>query len=517
LRPDNTAERLLAVGDVRGDTTGESPTHLRARQGDFQIGARNAVQSGILSGGVYVRSEGKEPSDAKSDHAYLTFGPNNQLSQIRAVRRVQMVQHRAPSPDGQPQQTEVDADAVDFVLKPGNQLDYADTRGRARIVILSSNAPQNPASNGSKKPKAPGPVRTTVTARTFHAIFNADNRMQTLHGAPNARILSLTPGEPQRVSTSRVLDVSFSPTGEVSNIVQTGNVHYVEAQREAWADQGTYAPGDGNLLLTGSPRVVDGGTTTTADTIRMVRPTGDAFAQGEVKSTYSELKASPEGAMLASSDPIHVTSESMTANRNTGLAVYTGRARLWQDGNTVDAPTITFDHNHRSVLAKGSSVSRVETLFVQEDATGKTTPVNVTSNQLTYLDERRQALFTGSVVARSADGTLTSDRATVLLLPKGQKRPGSAAGAGPDTSRVDRIIADGHVVIVQPNRRGQGDHLVYTAADGKFVLTGGPPTIFDAERGTVRGRSLTFFNRDDRVLVESRVESPTISQTRVAK
>jgi len=29
--------------------------------------------------------------------------------------------------------------------------------------------------------------------------------------------------------------------------------------------------------------------------------------------------------------------------------------------------------------------------------------------------------------------------------------------------------------------------LVYTAADDKFVLTGGPPSIFDAERGKITG------------------------------
>ena len=44
--------------------------------------------------------------------------------------------------------------------------------------------------------------------------------------------------------------------------------------------------------------------------------------------------------------------------------------------------------------------------------------------------------------------------------------------------------------------------LVYTAADDKFVLTGGPPSIFDAEQGKITGVSLTFFRHDDRVLVE---------------
>jgi lipopolysaccharide export system protein LptA len=82
---------------------------------------------------------------------------------------------------------------------------------------------------------------------------------------------------------------------------------------------------------------------------------------------------------------------------------------------------------------------------------------------------------------------------------------------------LDRLIADGSVVIVQPTRRAKGDHVVYTAKDDKYVLTGKLPSIFDAERGTVTGDSLTFYKRDDRVLVEGEAKSPAVTQTRVAR
>jgi hypothetical protein len=49
------------------------------------------------------------------------------------------------------------------------------------------------------------------------------------------------------------------------------------------------------------------------------------------------------------------------------------------------------------------------------------------------------------------------------------------------------------------------------------VLTGGPPSIFDAERGKITGVSLTFFRADDRVLVEGEASTPVVTQTRVAK
>ena len=78
------------------------------------------------------------------------------------------------------------------------------------------------------------------------------------------------------------------------------------------------------------------------------------------------------------------------------------------------------------------------------------------------------------------------------------------------------MVAQGDVVIQQPKRRAEGQKLVYTAADDKFVLTGGPPSIFDAEQGKITGVSLTFFRRDDRVLVEGEASTPVVTQTRVA-
>jgi lipopolysaccharide export system protein LptA len=82
---------------------------------------------------------------------------------------------------------------------------------------------------------------------------------------------------------------------------------------------------------------------------------------------------------------------------------------------------------------------------------------------------------------------------------------------------VERIVAQDHVVITQPTRHATGDRLVYNAAEEKFLLTGGPPSIFDAERGQITGDSLTFYKRNDRVLVEGRETSPTVTRTQVAR
>jgi lipopolysaccharide export system protein LptA len=148
----------------------------------------------------------------------------------------------------------------------------------------------------------------------------------------------------------------------------------------------------------------------------------------------------------------------------------------------------------------------------QDDKSQKPTLIAITSTRLTYADNERKAHFEGDVVAKEADVTITAKKMDAFLEARGPTHE-ALSGAG----KLDKIVAQEQVVITQPDRRATGDLLIYTASDDKFVLTGGPPSIFDAEHGKITGVSLTFFRHDDRVLVEGNNLSPTVTQTRVAR
>jgi lipopolysaccharide export system protein LptA len=139
----------------------------------------------------------------------------------------------------------------------------------------------------------------------------------------------------------------------------------------------------------------------------------------------------------------------------------------------------------------------------------------VTSDRLTYTDSERRAHFEGSNVVAKGAGVVTSAAAMdVFLEPAGSDQRTIAQS---NTGKIDHIIASGSVVVSQPGRRAAGDRLVYTASEDKFVMTGGPPSIFDAEHGKITGVSLTFFRGDDRVVIEGSQALPTVTQTRVAR
>jgi lipopolysaccharide export system protein LptA len=421
-------------------------------------------------------------------------------------------------------------------------LDRALTSGAAKITIFPAQT-AGPASAAPSGLDSLPAQRTVVTAGKFDAKFGRTpqgrSSLQTIHGAPNAKIVNVSPGQPDRVSTSRTLDTAFLPQGGIDSILQRGNFSYTDnltpdKRTEAWADHARYTPVDQIISLAGSPRVVDGSTATTSRIIRINRSTGEVHADDDVKSTYSEVKEQPDGALLASSSPIHVTSRSMVAHKNSGLAFYTGNARLWQDANIIEAPSIQFDREHRSVVAEGTAIQRVSTLLIQQDKSQpkgnqqesakvrgsdapkpeKFTPVAITSSRMTYVDADRKARYEGSVLAKGLDFTGSADAMDVYLLPRSQTSANQSLN-GP--GQLDHIVGQGNVVVHEAARRADGQQLVYTAADDRFVLTGGPPSIFDAERGRTTGLSLTFFRRDDRVLVEGKESSPVVTRTRVAR
>src|SRR5579863_2853479 len=513
LRPDNTLDRVVAYGHVQLKADGDQPADAQSDQLELLMAKpQSTLQTAVLSGNVRAQIASAQPMQANAGRMVLDFAGKNSskkssqtvLSKIHAEENVKLIQHQSPaSPSASAQDMELTARAVDFFLANGNRLDHAETLGAAQIAV---------------RPTAGGGPQTLVTAGKFQASFD-DGEFTSIHGEPNVSITSQNPGQSDRVSVSRVIDVTFHPDTGIESLVQQGNVAYVDGERKAWADRARYTPADQVLILAGSPRVADGGMTTTARTLRLNRSTGDAFADGDVKTTYSDLKPQPGGALLSSSSPIHVTAHSMSAHGASAIALYTGDARLWQDANAVQAQSIEFDRDHRSMIAHASAgsgpalpASVVSTVLVQTSQTGNSAPIAITSSRLSYADNDRQAHFEGDVVARSADLTITAKKIDAYLEARGAANP-SVNGAG----KLDKIIAREQVVITQPSRRASGDLLIYTAADDKFVLTGGPPSIFDAEYGKITGVSLTFFRHDDRVLIEGNTSSPTVTETQVAR
>jgi lipopolysaccharide export system protein LptA len=299
----------------------------------------------------------------------------------------------------------------------------------------------------------------------------------------------------------------------------------------ATAGQAVYEGAGEWLHLTQSPRVTDGGLQIAADRIDVSQVSGDAAARGNVKATW--LGGAPgdtkqKNGMKGTSDatgsvtfgaqgPAHAVASEARLDRGTGQVTFQGKARLWQQGNSVAAPVIVLDRTKQTLTAhSGDRAEPVQVVMVGaaalegKESAGKANGANepsvirVRGGDLKYSGAERKAMMrggvAGNVVASTGGANTTSSELELVLLP-----PGNHAGKDGAAAQVDNMTARGHVVVASQGRRGTGEKLVYSSETGNYVLTGtaeAPPRITDPVRGTVTGEALVFNSRDDSVSIE---------------
>jgi lipopolysaccharide export system protein LptA len=304
------------------------------------------------------------------------------------------------------------------------------------------------------------------------------------------------------------------------------------------------------LHLTMSPRVVNGGMELTAEKVDVSQQSGDAFAHGDVKATWTGAAGNDGarggagsvgagsggagdktgGVTLGGKGPAHVVAAEAQLNQSSGEATFRGHARLWQQTNFVSGPVLVLNQHLQTLVARSSDPAepvRVVMLSAGGTGSGATqsagqagvsnaggqpatqSVIRVRGGELRYSDAERRAVLhggtLGAVVAETGTATSSSDAVELLLMPAGSHDASGGGQAQSGQAQVDKMKATGHVVLTSQGRRGTGEQLVYTGATGEYVLTGTaavPPKMSDPEHGTVTGEALIFDSRDDRVRVE---------------
>ena len=191
LGPDNSVQRVVATDHVVAQTKpsaadSSAPIHARADQAEFLLSEKqNLLQSGTLTGHVHLEQEGPQPMQGDAGRVVLDYAGKNELQMVHALDGARLFQKAAQqtaaknaTPTSGPQDFELTAPVIDFKVVDGRLIEHAVTSGAAQITISS---PDSPAS------------RTVVTAGKFDGQFSTDdgkNRLTSVHGAPNARIVN---------------------------------------------------------------------------------------------------------------------------------------------------------------------------------------------------------------------------------------------------------------------------------------------------------------------------------------
>jgi lipopolysaccharide export system protein LptA len=385
---------------------------------------------------------------------------------------------------------------------------------------------------------------TTMHAKQFVAQLGAAGHLDKLMGHSDVAVRrQVGTGDPQNLSADELV-ATFAAHGDWDTLDQRGNVRFQQGDRRASADHARIVRATDTIALDGSPVISDAMSRTTAANVTVNQKTGDVRATGGVISTYTPT--AKQDSLSLGSGTAHVSADSLsgTVGANHAVVTYTGHARLWQGESVLDSDQIEVWQDDKKLQATGHvvavfsqlggplgamptglAVTKPSASSPRSSGTGSHGPTlwKITAPTLTYWSDQGKAHLEGGVTAESSEGSLVSRVLDVFLTPAGTSiapAPLTAAPAPATASagrQLQRALAQGSVVVRQGDRRAMAEQADYTAADGKFVMSGGEPTIADAGSDTTTGRSLTFFVANDTILIDSQEGSRTLTKHRVEK
>jgi lipopolysaccharide export system protein LptA len=366
------------------------------------------------------------------------------------------------------------------------------------------------------------PARTKLSADKFVLDF-ANGSATNLAATGNVQAERVLPGSPSQTSTAKRGAAQLVASGGWSQIELHDAVKFKEGDRSGQADNAVAVRASQVTTLTGNAVVRDASTETHAANITFTQATGDIRAEGAVRSTTFPAKgAAPQ----FSGAPANISSEKMQANAKTGSALYTGHARLWQGDSVLESDSIELLQKTKQLNAMGkvravfpqAAQRDTATVPVSSKPGKKATLWHVASETLAYQDLEAQAQLKGHVVVQSDVQRMRSEMLDLYFTrAKAASLPEKGTSAPPGTQQISRAVGTGGVIVEEQDRKATAECAEYTAADGKFVMSGGNPTLFDGTQGTTTGRQLTFFLADDTIIVDSENGSRTLTKHRVEK
>jgi len=509
---DEAISRVEARNAVGGTVQGDRQIDYRADRLEMLFMDTGATEKILGSGHAQllsVNSSGE--TEVRGDSITLEFLPDGGESVLdhavalgngRLELRSQAVAGGAPPPT-----RVLTSETIKAQLRPGGEsLRSIETLAPAVVEFL---------------PNAPGERRRQLDGERVSMDFNERNQLEIFRASTVKTRADPLPGADVQAGSplltwSDELVAELEPvSGEMKQLRQWGNFRYQEGEQEASATSGTFDLANNVILLAGRARVSNGAGSTAAQEIIIDQTRGLFTANGNVSSAQVLEPERSGGGMLAAGEPVHATAESMSSKSGGSFITYSGEAVLWQGASRLRANKVDIDRAAGTLAAAGRVVSRFREQRMQPAASGAPQVEEETvvrSEELFYRGGERVAHYRGNVHLSKPGLEVDSRELRAFFL---ESEAGSPNGGG---TNLDYALADGDVKIVQRSveriRTGFADHAAYHLDEEKIVLSGGQPRMVDSLRGTTQGAQLTYFARDDRLLVDGAGTRPAVSKIR---
>jgi len=413
-------------------------------------------------------------------------GDRSLLKQMRTEGRsvINLSAPKSKANDPRAANKRLTADAVKLLWRiTGRDLDKAEAVGNAELFV-------DPVVKNARADQ-----KTLTAPRIDCDFFENGNlaRNFTATGGAKATIEPVQKVEDRGVRTltsQKMTAVFVKDTQDIDHMDAQGDAKFNENDRNGVAANISYTAADNTVRLRGGdPTVWDSRARTKGIELDSDLTNKVSYSRGKTATTYySQEQTNGATPFSKVKSPVYVVSDRGEFNSDSGVAIYTGNARAWQDDNFVRGDKLTIYVHEKRMDAFGHVQSEIYNARRRVEGSSSTVPVFATADSMSYSDVNRTLHYEGNVDIRQGTDRLTSAVADVYLLK--------------DSSEVERTIAQRNVVLTQPNRKGTGDWIQYTTADEVAVLKGNPARVEDVEKGSTEGGRLTVYMRDGRVIAD---------------
>jgi LPS export ABC transporter protein LptC/lipopolysaccharide transport protein LptA len=504
----NEQKRLQKV-EARGNSYLRSMTEGRAAEVhaadmDFFLDGDQQLQRAQASNDVRAQSLDAESEMQLTDASALevNFQPQGERSLLKEMRaqgrtKITLAAPKSRASDPRAANKQLVADSVNLFWRvTGRDLERAEAVGNAELQV----DPVQKTATADHK---------TLTAPRFDCDFYETGNLARSFVATGGATATIDPVQPTegratRTLTSQKMTALFvRETQDLERLDAQGDAKFNEQDRNGRAATASYTAGDEVVRLRGGePTVWDSRARTKALEIDSDTRNDISYSRGKTATTYySQEQTNGATPFSKIKSPVYIVSDRAEFRHASGVAVYTGNARTWQDDNFVRADRITLYRDNKRMEGDG----RVQSALYQarsRSAGGaqNAVPAFVTSDHMWYSDPDRLLHYDGNVDIKQGTDRITSAVADVYL----QK----------ESNEVEKSVAQRDVVLTQPGRRGVGDWAEYTNADEAVVLKGNPARVEDTDRGTTEGGRLTVYLRDSRVIADDTKGSQSTGRVR---
>jgi LPS export ABC transporter protein LptC len=365
----------------------------------------------------------------------------------------------------------------------GRDLERAEATGNAELVI-------EPIVKNARADSK------TLTAPQLNCdFFESGNLLRGCNATGGSKAVitpvQASPNRGTRTLTSQNMSGLFvKDTQDVERFEAQGDAKFNEDDRNGLAATISYIAAEETVHLRGGePIVWDSRGRTKATELDSDLRNKVSYGRGKTATTYySQEQTNGATPFSKVKSPVYVVGDRAELYHDSGLAVYSGNARAWQDDNFVRADKLSIYMNDKRMEAVGHVQTAVYNSRRRVEGDLTEVPVFANADAMAYSDPDRTIHYDGNVDIKQGPDRLTGGVADVYL--------------NKESNEMEKTVAQRNVVLTQPTRRGTGDWVQYTSVDEVAILKGNPARVEDSEKGNTEGDRLTLSVRDSKVTAD---------------